>query len=57
MNEVTLTLTLEQIELLINTIEYSNVEDMYEDNAPEEVLDNTFESLSEIQKYLTRKLG
>jgi hypothetical protein len=57
MNELTLTLTSDQIELILMVIEGCNVEDLYEDNTDESVLDSTHDNLVMVQRYLLRKLG
>lgn len=57
MEEITLTISIEDIETLISILDCVDVEDLFEDNTSEEVIDQVFNDTVRIQKYLTRKLG
>jgi hypothetical protein len=57
METVKLEMTFEQLELLLDVVYSTDVEDLYEENTPEEVLENRDQMLQDIHRLLLRKLG
>ena len=57
METVKLEMTFDQLDLLVDIVYNTDVEDLWEENTPDEVLEIQNQKIQEIHRLLLRKLG
>lgn len=57
METINLEMTFDQLELLLDIVYITDVEDLWEENTPDEVLEIQNQKIQEIHRLLLRKLG
>ena len=57
METINLEMTFDQLELLLDIVYNTDVEDLWEENTPDEVLEIQNQKIQEIHRLLLRKLG
>lgn len=57
METVKLEMTFDQLDLLVDIVYNTDVEDLWEENTPDEVLEIQDQKIQEIHRLLLRKLG